>query len=92
MDFLQLNILHMVVEIGISLILLAMLARVILSWFRIDERYAFVRFIAKLTDPFLEPVRRIIRPVGVMDMSYIVVWFLLQTMQILLLQALPPGW
>lgn len=92
MNLANLNIIHLTVEVGISIILLAMFIRIILSWFRLDERYAFIRFLAKITDPFLAPARRVIKPVGMLDVSFLVTWFLLQTIQILLLQSLPAGW
>jgi YggT family protein len=90
--FLQLHILHIIVDYGIGILILAMLVRVIASWFRIDERYAFIRFLARITDPFIAPIRRIVRPVGVLDLSFLVAWFLLNTIRVLLLQALPPSW
>ncbi|MDQ2886460.1 MAG: YggT family protein [Chloroflexota bacterium] len=80
------------VKYGIGVLILAMLVRAIASWFRLDERYAFIRFLARITDPFIAPVRRIVRPVGVIDLSFIVAWFLLVVLQQLLLQALPLGW
>jgi len=89
---LPIPIVSWIIYYGISFIILAMFARAILSWFRIDERYAFVRFLARLTDPFIDPVRRIVPPMGVIDMAFIIAFFLLRTMQILLLQGLPPGW
>jgi YggT family protein len=85
-------ILSFLVKYGIGVIILAMLVRAIASWFRLDERYAFIRFLAHITDPFIVPVRRIVRPVGVIDLSFIVAWFLLLVLQQLLLQALPLGW
>ena len=90
--FLQLNILDMIVDYGISILIFAMLARVIASWFRIDERYAIIRILAYITDPFITPIRRIVRPVGVLDLSFLIAWFLLSTVRLLLLQALPPLW
>ena len=81
-----------IIYYGISVIILAMLVRAIASWFRIDERYAIIRFLARITDPFIEPVRRIVPPMGFIDMAFIITWFLLRTMQILLLQGLPAGW
>jgi YggT family protein len=92
MWFLQLNILHIVVSYLIGAIILAMLIRAIASWFRIDERYAIIRFLARLTDPFIVPLRRIVKPIGVIDLSYLIAWFMLITLQYLLLQALPAGW
>ena len=85
-------IVSFLVKYGIGAIILAMLVRAIASWFRLDERYAFIRFLARITDPFIAPVRRIVRPVGVIDLSFIVAWFLLVVLQQLLLQALPLGW
>ena len=85
-------IVHWFVQFGIGFLILAMLVRAIASWFRIDERYAIIRFLARITDPFIAPIRRFVRPVWVIDVSWFVAWFMLITMQTLLLQALPPGW
>lgn len=76
---------------GIDALVIAMLVRVIASWFQFDERFPFIRFLARLTDPFIVPVRRIVRPAaGLFDFSFLIAWFLLLTIQVLLLQALPP--
>ena len=85
-------IVHWIILYGIYIIILAMLVRAIASWFRIDERYTIIRFLARITDPFIEPVRRIVPPMGFIDMAFIITWFLLSTMQILLLQGLSVGW
>ena len=91
-DFLQLNILHIIVSYGIQILIFAMLVRVIASWLRIDERFAIIRFLAYITDPFIDPIRRVVRPVGVLDLSFLIAWFLLTTVRFLLLQSLPPNW
>lgn len=91
-DFLQLNILHIITGYGIQILIFAMLVRVIASWLRIDERFAIIRFLAYITDPFIDPIRRIVRPVGVLDLSFLIAWFLLTTVRFLLLQSLPPNW
>ena len=83
---------HWIVFFGIGFLILAMLVRIIATWFRIDERYAIIRFLARVTDPFIDPVRRIIRPVGGFDLSFPIAWFMLGTLETLLLQALPPTW
>jgi len=77
---------------GTGAIIIAMFVRAIASWFRIDERYAIIRFLARLTDSFIVPIRRIIRPVGIFDIAFFIGWFMVITMQHLLLQALPKGW
>jgi YggT family protein len=86
------GIIYGIILYGTGSIIIAMLVRAIASWFRIDERYALIRFLARLTDPFIVPIRRIIRPVGMIDVAFFIGWFLVGTIQTLLLQALPPGW
>lgn len=76
----------------IVVIMLAMIIRAIASWFRADERYAFIRFLAYITDPFIVPCRRIVRNVGFIDLSFIIAFFMLQTLRILIEQSIPPGW
>jgi len=89
---LPIPIVSWIIYYGIAFIILAMIVRAFASWFRIDERYAIIRFLARITDPFIEPVRRIIPPIGMFDMAFIIAFFMLRTLQILLLQALPRGW
>jgi YggT family protein len=86
------GIMHAIIKYGIGILIIAMIIRVFASWFGADERFAFIRFLARMTDPFIAPIRRIVRPVGVMDMSFLIAFFFLITIQILLLQALPQGW
>jgi YggT family protein len=81
-----------IIYYGIGFLILAMIVRAFASWFRIDERYAIIRFLARITDPFIDPIRRIIPPIGMFDMAFIIAFFLLRTIQILLLQGLHPGW
>jgi YggT family protein len=89
---LSLSIVHYLINYGIGLVILAMIIRAIASWFRIDERYAFIRFLARISDPFISPVRRIVPPVGILDMAFIITIFMLWTVRILLLQGLPANW
>jgi len=86
------GIIHALIKYGVGILIVAMIIRVFASWFGADERFAFIRFLARMTDPFITPIRRVVRPVGVMDMSFLIAFFFLITIQILLLQALPEGW
>jgi YggT family protein len=86
------GVIYAIILYGTGAIIIAMFVRAIASWFRIDERYAFIRFLARFTDPFIVPIRRIIRPVGIIDLAFFIGWFLVATMQTLLLQSLPVGW
>jgi YggT family protein len=89
---LGMGIAHFLITYGIGLIIIAMVIRAIASWFGLNERFAIIRFLARITDPFITPLRRILPPVGMFDMAFIVAWFMLRTLQILLIQALPPSW
>lgn len=53
------------------------LARVLLSWIIRDPENPFYRFLYTITEPLLAPLRRII-PGGMLDLSPIVAYLLLQ--------------
>jgi len=89
---LPIPIVSWIIYYGIGFIILAMIVRAFASWFRMDERFAIIRFLARITDPFIDPIRRIVPPIGMFDMAFIIAFFMLRTLQILLLQALPRGW
>lgn len=77
---------------GMGILILALIIRMFASWFRIDERVAFIRFLARLTDPFITPIRRFVPRVGFLDVSFILTFLMLGVLQVLLVQALPSGW
>ncbi len=86
-------IIHILVTYGIGFIILSMIVRAIASMFRIDERYAFIRFLARITDPFIMPVRRVLRTSSMLiDPSFLIAFFMLSTISILLSQSLPSAW
>jgi YggT family protein len=89
---LPLPIVSWIIQYGITCLLIAFFIRVFASWFGLDERVPFIRFLARLTDPFLEPSRRLVGRVGMLDLSYFVAPFFLLILRILLLQSLPYGW
>ena len=61
----------------LGLLSLAIFIRIILSWFMTTGN-RFTRFLMRFTDPILEPFRRLIPPLGGMiDLSSIIVMFLL---------------
>lgn len=87
-----LGIPSLIISISIILLIIAILVRVFASWFGFDERFAFIRFLARLTDPLLEPMRRIVPPIRSIDFSFFIVTFLLIILRYLLLQAMPASW
>ena len=67
---------------------LAILIRVLLSWFRPDPHSPFVQAIYQITEPILRPLRRIIPPMGMMDITPIVALVILQIAQEIVLRAI----
>lgn len=61
-----------------------LLIYVLLSWFAPQERNPGARLVAALCHPLLDPVRRILPPLGAFDLSPLVVMIALQALQILL--------
>jgi YggT family protein len=71
----------------ITVLTVAILIRALLSWIpNLDTRNPLVRLLHQITDPILEPARRLIPPIGGMDISPIVVILALQLLQRVLLQ------
>jgi YggT family protein len=56
------------------------LARVLMSWVRIDPYSPLARTIYDLTEPVLAPVRNLLPPAGGLDFSPIIVIILLQVL------------
>ena len=58
------------------------LARLLLSWVpdMVDPYHPAVQFLHQITDPVLEPARRLIPPIGMIDISatvvLLIIWFL----------------
>ena len=61
----------------VSLYLLVLLARAVLSFFPIGPGSGLAgvqRALAMLTEPLLAPLRRVIPPLGIFDMSFLVLF------------------
>jgi len=63
---------------------LAIMARVIISWFSPNPTNKLVIILYQITEPFLAPLRRIIPRVGMFDFSPFVAIILLQLLASLL--------
>ncbi len=68
------------------------LARVILSWVRVSPWHPtwgpIIRFIYQVTDPIMEPVRRLLPAMGGLDFSPIIVLFGLDILRTLVVNVL----
>jgi YggT family protein len=60
----------------INIYILILLARAVMSWFPIRPgtgAASFLHVLMQLTEPVLAPVRRVIPPAGMFDISFLVV-------------------
>lgn len=55
----------------------AIFARAILSWFPIDKNGPIFQFLNAVTEPVLDPLRRVIPPIGMIDITPMVAMLLL---------------
>jgi YggT family protein len=64
----------------IAVYMLLIFARILYSWFA-DPQSRLLHFLIRATEPVLGPFRRVIPPVGMMDISPIIVLFLLDLLK-----------
>ena len=76
-DFCGLDSLSAILASIIQLLALAILVRALLSWVRPDPYNPIVRALNSITDPIIEPLRRIIPRMGMNEITPMVAMFLL---------------
>ncbi|HEX9579545.1 MAG TPA: YggT family protein [Gemmatimonadales bacterium] len=72
------GVLRLVVYYTGQLVLLALVVRVIASWFGAFRYSRWMRPVYVLTDWVVEPLRRVIPPLGMIDVTPIVAWLVIQ--------------
>ena len=60
-----------------SVLMIALFVRVIASWFGVSPYRPWMRLAIALTDWLIQPIRRILPPVGMLDFSPLVAWLVL---------------
>lgn len=83
------SIVYNFIRILFDLLSLAILLRVILSWFNVNPFHPVVALLDQITEPILGPLRRIIPPIGMIDFTPIVAILLLQVVETILLSLIP---
>ena len=68
----------------LSVLVLFIFIRFISSWF-VFTRKTFLGFVKKVTDPIMLPVQRLIPPIGMFDISAMIVLVLISFLQVLVL-------
>ena len=70
----------------LSLLVLAIFIRFLSSWF-VFTRNTFLGFIKRITDPIMIPVQKLIPPVGMFDLSAMIVLIVISLLQSVVLRA-----
>jgi YggT family protein len=65
----------------IDLYSLVVLVAVIVSWIPVDRRNPLVSVVRSLTEPALAPIRRVLPPLGGLDLSPMTLLLLLQVLR-----------
>jgi YggT family protein len=68
---------RLLVDTVFSLLMGAIFVRVIASWFGVSPYTRWMRPVIAATDWLIEPIRRILPPFGMIDMSPMVAWLIL---------------
>lgn len=71
------GIYYLLVTWTIGILQLAVLLRVIASWLRLSEWKPWIRWAVVITEPILRPLRRIVPPLGMLDVTPLVAYFAL---------------
>ena len=76
--------LYSFLAILLNILWVAILVRVILSWFPVDPSNPIIRIVWEITEPILAPFRRVIPRIGMFDLSplaaFLVISFLAQSL------------
>lgn len=81
------GIYYLVISWTFGILQAAVLLRVLSSWLHLPEWKWWLRWSVVLSEPILRPLRRIIPPFGMIDVTPIVAWFALRIIEGLLLHA-----
>lgn len=69
--------LYKIIYFGLEIYSFALIIFIFMSWFPGSRETAIGRFLTNICEPFLEPFRKIIPPLGMIDLSPLVAIFVL---------------
>lgn len=82
------GLLRFAIETTYSVLVIALFIRVVSSWFGISPYSRWMRPVMALTNWLVEPIRRLLPPMGMFDLSPLVAYFALWLVKLLLLNVL----
>jgi len=80
---------HFLVNVTYGVLMIALLARVIGTWFGVFQHSKWMRPAYFLTDWIVTPIRKFLPPVGALDVSPIAAWLALWILKAFLLTVVP---
>lgn len=76
------------VELMITILYWLIIVRALISWVNPDPFNPIVQFLYRTTDPILAPIRKFLPPLGPIDISPIVAFFVLYFLKLFLVSTL----
>lgn len=76
----------------LGLYTLAIFVRILFSWGGLGYGNRWMRFLIRITEPLLSPLRQKIRPVGMFDISPIIAFLIVWVLQAIVAATLLKGW
>ncbi|MRG85476.1 YggT family protein [Salinibacillus xinjiangensis] len=70
--------LHNILQYALTFYMYAIIGYILMSWFPGARESSFGQILGKIVEPYLEPFRKFIPPLGMIDFSPIVAIFALQ--------------
>ncbi|NTV63193.1 MAG: YggT family protein [Oscillochloris sp.] len=76
------------IDLLFNVLLFAILGRVLISWIDPMGNMRATQILREITEPILAPLRSVLPPIGMMDLSPLVAMLLLQLLHTMLLRAI----
>ena len=82
------GIMFLLIRWTFAILQIALLVRVLSSWFRISPYSPWVRWAYAITEPILRPLRQVVPTIGMIDITPIVAYFLLYLLESFVMRLL----
>ena len=82
------GVVYLLIHWTFALLQLALIVRVISGWLRLSPDSVWIRWSYALSEPILRPLRGVIPPLGMIDVTPIIAYFALRLLELVILRAL----
>ncbi|MBI5179635.1 MAG: YggT family protein [Nitrospinae bacterium] len=77
-----------ILDMALTLVMWLVIIRALISWVQPDPYNPIVQFLTRSTDPLLRPIQRMLPPMSGLDLSPLVLIFLIYFLQAFLVRTL----